>query len=75
MKTALLKLIETIEIYQYSSYDELERQMASFYKNCALDFLEDEKNQIIEAYCDGFKTGSEGDRIQSEEYYNKNYNK
>jgi hypothetical protein len=34
-----------------------------------------EKEQIIEAYCDGFKQGSEGNRILSEEYYNETYNK
>jgi hypothetical protein len=32
-----------------------------------------EKEQIIEAYCDGFKQGSEGNRILSEEYYNETY--
>lgn len=36
--------------------------------------LEKEKEQIINAYCDGFKQGSEGDRIMSEEYYNETYN-
>ena len=34
-----------------------------------------EKEQIIEAYCDGFVKGSEGDRLLSEEYYNETYNK
>jgi hypothetical protein len=32
-----------------------------------------EKEQIIEAYCDGFVKGSEGDRLLSEEYYNETY--
>ena len=34
-----------------------------------------EKEQIIDAYCDGFKKGSEGNRILSEQYYNETYNK
>jgi hypothetical protein len=34
-----------------------------------------EKEQIIEAYCDGFKQGSEGNRILSEEYYDQTYTK
>lgn len=37
--------------------------------------LEKEKEQIIEAYCDGFVVGSEGNSIMSEEYYNQTYNK
>ena len=36
--------------------------------------LEKEKEQIIEAYCDGFVVGSEGNQIMSEEYYNQTYN-
>ena len=34
-----------------------------------------EKEQIVDAYCDGFVKGSEGDRLLSEEYYNETYNK
>ena len=37
--------------------------------------LEKEKEQIIDAYCDGFKEGSEGNRIMSEEYYTETYGK
>ena len=36
--------------------------------------LEKEKEQIIDAYCEGFKEGSEGNRIKSEEYYYDLYN-
>ena len=37
--------------------------------------IEVEKEQIIDAYCDGFKEGSEGNRIMSEEYYTETYGK
>lgn len=43
------ELIKTIELYQYSSGDELEREYASFYKKCAIDLLEKEKEQITDA--------------------------
>lgn len=36
--------------------------------------LEKEKEQIINAYCDGFVIGSEGNQIMSEEYFNQTYN-
>ena len=36
--------------------------------------LEKEKEQIIDAYCEGFKEGSEGNRIMPEEYYYDLYN-
>lgn len=38
------------------------------------EIIEMEKEQIIEAYCDGFQQGSKGDRILSEQYYNETYN-
>ena len=37
--------------------------------------LEKEKEQIINAYCDGFVIGSEGNEIMSEEYYNQTFKK
>ena len=48
-------------------------ESGAYYK--AKMLLEKEKEQIIDAYCDGFVQGSEGNRIMSEEYYNQNYNK
>ena len=49
-------------------------------ENCTPDFKKHieqakqmEKEQIIDAYCDGFQQGSKGDRILSEEYYNEIY--
>ena len=33
-----------------------------------------EKEQIMDAYCEGFKEGSEGNRIMPEEYYYDLYN-
>ena len=32
-----------------------------------------EKEKIIDAYCIGFKEGSEGNRIMSEEYFKETY--
>ena len=38
------------------------------------DCMKKEKEQIIDAYCEGFKEGSEGNRIMPEEYYYDLYN-
>jgi len=50
------------QVYEESIFDEEFEQAKQI-----------EKEQIIEAYCDGFKQGSEGNRILSEEYYNETY--
>ena len=62
MKTAMQELIEYLD------------PIHSGIKDKAIQLLEKEKEQIIEAYCDGFWKGSQGNRILSEEYYNETYN-
>ena len=66
MKTAMQLMIWYLE-------NEGLEESGAYYK--AKMLLEKEKEQIIDAYCDGFVQGSEGNRIMSEEYYNQNYNK
>ena len=68
MKTVLQDLIEGFNVTPDETFCEWLREQQN-------NLLEKEKEQIIEAYCDGFVQGSEGDRIMSEEYYNQNYNK
>lgn len=50
----------------------------SLYNNQLIEKLkelhEKEKEQIKDAYCEGFKEGSEGNRIMPEEYYYDLYN-
>ena len=43
-------------------------------KSMALESLEKEKEQIIDAYCNGYQHGSTLEIIQSDEYYNQTYN-
>jgi len=38
------------------------------------EYLEKEKEQVIDAYCSGYQHGSTLEIIQSEEYYNETYN-
>jgi hypothetical protein len=68
MKTAMSLALARIELMKDINPDSIHWEM---FKN---DCMEKEKEQIIDAYCDGFKEGSEGNRIMSEEYYNQTYN-
>jgi len=38
------------------------------------EYLEKEKEQIIDAYCNGYQDGSTLELIQPDEYYNQTYN-
>ena len=69
MKTAIQELIDDIE-----KYIKVEWPMNKSIRNSINEALEKEKEQIIDAYCEGFKEGSEGNRIKSEEYYYDLYN-
>ena len=75
MKTALMELIALLEKDINSGMifrDELFGYHVAV--DMANELLEKEKEHIIDAYCEGFKQGSEGNRIMSEEYYNQIYN-
>ena len=64
MKTALDWLIEQMPYeFRANHTQELFKQAKEL-----------EKEQIIDAYCEGFKEGSEGNRIMPEEYYYDLYN-
>ena len=66
MKTAMQELIEYIESNEIVYNKDLILKLK--------ELMEKEKEQIIDAYCEGFKEGSEGNRIKSEEYYYDLYN-
>ena len=68
MKTAMQELIEWIR------YTNKECHSIMFNEGRFNEALEKEKEQIIDAYCEGFKEGSEGNRIMPEEYYYDLYN-
>ena len=67
MKTAMELALARIEML-YIEKDSVHWEM---FKN---DCMKQEKEQIIDAYCEGFKEGSEGNRIMPEEYYYDLYN-
>jgi hypothetical protein len=67
MKTAMQMALDRIEML-YIEKDNIHWEM---FKN---DCMEKEKEQIIDAYCEGFKDGSEGAIILCDEYLNKLYN-
>ena len=68
MKTSMQELINELNLTQIADREKL--VMVKYIIEQCLDL---EKEQIINAYCDGFKQGSEGDKIQSEKYYEKTY--
>ena len=77
MKTAMQELIEELEkrMKSYLSVDmALSASAIAITLMEAKKLLEKEKEHIIDAYCEGFKQGSEGNRIMSEEYYYDLYN-
>ena len=70
MKTAMQELIDELDLSKI-----VEKHNFFMVKYIIEQCLEKEKEQIIDSYCDGFKEGSEGNRIMSEEYFNETYNK
>lgn len=72
MKSAMQELIEMIEFYQEGCVDEDIKIGLTSAKNMAKDFLEKEKEQIIEAYGTAICMFYESE--QPEEYYNQTYN-
>lgn len=73
MKTAMQEMVDWLS--QYIDYEESQlvqmRLMACRMK--AQMLLEKEKEQIIDAYCNGYQDGSTLELIQSDEYYNQIY--
>ena len=69
MKTAMQELIDKLDKTLVKSIFERLEKDDIFNKA-----LQKEKEQIIDAYCEGFKEGSEGNRIMPEEYYYDLYN-
>jgi len=78
MKTAMQEAIELVK-----KYDNREIPMKVLFYNLEL-LLEKEKEQIMNAYCDGAKGGANGTKGQHEngwvsiqmrnKYYNQTYN-
>ena len=79
MKTAMQELIKTFKLYENSACTKVELEILSFYKRCATELLEKEKEQIIKAVED--TRGNIVPRyfleenLSGEEYYNQTYNK
>jgi len=77
MKTAMQEFIEYLEKDYYIN------ELTNFDKD-KIQFLEKEKEQIMNAYCDGAKGGANGTKGQHEfgwvsrhtrkKYYNQTYN-
>lgn len=84
MKTAMQELIEKIDlqIEEEKSLKSIGIEIWGLFqaKNLARDILEKEKEQIIEAYCNGHNDGcrymnNEKQEFEhAEEYYNQTYN-
>ena len=72
MKTAMQELIEIIKFYEEECVDEDIKIGLTSAKNMAKDYLEKEKEQIIEAYGRAICMFYESE--QPEEYYNNTYN-
>jgi hypothetical protein len=73
MKTALQELIEIIKFYEEECVDEDIKIGLTSAKIMAKDYLEKEKEQIIEAYDKGISDHQWND-YNPEEYYNQTYN-
>ena len=78
MKTAMQKLIDELQKdgFKANHYGDTKTSEILYgIKDYIIEnLLEKEKEQIIDAYCEGFKEGSEGNRIMPEEYYYDLYN-
>ncbi len=70
MQTAVEFLLSELDINKL-----IEREKLTMAAEVVRQAKAMEKEQIIDAYCDGFVKGSEGDRLLSEEYYNETYGK
>jgi len=70
MKTSMQELIDII----YERPTEISQFNATQLLNLIEPLLEKEKEQIIDAYCNGYQDGSTLELIQSDEYYNQTYN-
>jgi hypothetical protein len=69
MKTALQELLDELDLIKI-----VENHNLFMVKYIIEQCLEKEKEQIIDAYCNGYQEGSIGDVIQSDEYFDKTYN-
>lgn len=68
MKTAMQEMLLNIEAAEAITTDQEQIYMLTYLKVGALILLQKEKEQIIEAYCEG------NDNISAEEYYTETYN-
>lgn len=66
-KTAMQEMIENIKLLELKTTDQQQIYMLTHLKVGALILLQKEKEQIIEAYCEG------NNNISAEEYYNQTY--
>jgi transcription initiation factor TFIIIB Brf1 subunit/transcription initiation factor TFIIB len=67
MKTAMQELIDYVDsLWSNLGWEETIKEKAN-------KLLEKEKEQIIDAYCNGYQDGSTLELIQSDEYYNQIY--
>ena len=66
MKTAIQQLIDIMNEDQVS--------FTEWFQDNYQMYIEKEKEQIIDAYCNGYQDGSTLELIQSDEYYNQTYN-
>ena len=85
MKTAMQDLLALVEqMFANAKTIEVESAMNDVINIITQESLEKEKEQIIEAYCDGAKCGANGTKGQHEfgwvsrhtrnKYYNEKYN-
>ena len=74
MKTAMQELMQIIDIKSMVHNDKEVLMILSNLKAHAIGLLEKEKEQIIDAYCNGYQHGSTLEIIQSDEYYEQTYN-
>jgi hypothetical protein len=66
MKTAIQQLVDIMNEDQVS--------FTEWFQDNYQMYIEKEKEQIIDAYCNGYQDGSTLELIQSDEYYNQTYN-
>ena len=67
MKTAIQQLVDIMNEDQVS--------FTEWFQDNYQMYIEKEKEQIIDAYCNGYQDGSTLELIQSDEYYNQTYNR
>jgi hypothetical protein len=87
MKTAMQELIDEMDIIKGQLWQEGLKDKSTMISDMikkAVDKLEKEKEQIMDAYCDGAKGGANGNKGQHDfgwvsrytrkKYYNQKYN-